>query len=464
MSRTDGLYGTVQRRLIKEMFRLAASDNKKNILRAFAVAEKIAPDNHKYEVRFVKEKVEQDHPALKISRHVLRDLSPTCRDGFINGFVVNALLRGSQKRQDFARRTGHVTPFTVIVSPTMRCNLSCEGCYASKYSTQSDMPAALFQRVVDEAADMGVYLITVLGGEPFIRADLLEVIAANPETYFQIFTNGTLVTPAHVERLAKLGNAALMLSIEGDEPTTDARRGPGTYRELMRTMDLLGQAGLLFGYSATVTRRNWQMLISDEFVDPLVAKGAALSWHFLYMPVGGAPDLELMPTPEQRNQIRLGIERLRATKAMFPVDFWGDAPWIGGCIAGRHYVHVNNEGWVEPCIFCHFATDNIAETSLAEAFNSPYFREIRSRQPFNHNLYMPCMLIDNPQQVREIVEATGAHPTHDGAESLITTLCGALDQYSAEVARVYEQPWMEHEGTAAQEVSRDPVPSEHEAT
>ena len=43
MSRTDGLYGTVQRRLIKEMFRLAASDNKKNILRAFAVAEKIAP-------------------------------------------------------------------------------------------------------------------------------------------------------------------------------------------------------------------------------------------------------------------------------------------------------------------------------------------------------------------------------------------------------------------------------------
>ena len=47
------------------------------------------------------------------------------------------------------------------------------------------MPAALFQRVVDEAADMGVYLITVLGGEPFIRTDLLEVIAANPETYFQ---------------------------------------------------------------------------------------------------------------------------------------------------------------------------------------------------------------------------------------------------------------------------------------
>jgi MoaA/NifB/PqqE/SkfB family radical SAM enzyme len=455
VSRTDGLYGAVQRGLIKEMLKLAASDNKKNILLAFAVAEKIAPDSHKYEVRFVKEKVEQDHPALKIARHVLRDLNPACRDGFINGFVVNALLRGSQKRQTYTRERGLRTPFTVIVSPTMRCNLSCEGCYASKYSTQSDMSAALFQRVVDEAAEMGVYLVTVLGGEPFIRADLLDVVAANPDTYFQIFTNGTLVTPAHVERLAKLGNAALMLSIEGGEQTTDERRGPGTYRELMRTMDLLGGHGVLFGYSATVTRKNWRMLLSDEFVDPLVAKGAAISWHFLYMPVGGAPDVTLMPTPEQRNQVRLGIQRLRSTKAMFPVDFWGDAPWVAGCIAGKHYVHINNEGWVEPCIFTHFATDNIADTSLAEAFNSPYFREIRRRQPFNHNLLLPCMLIDNPHQSREIMAQTGARPTHDGAESLITELCGALDQYSAEVARVYEQPWSEQEGaTSAQETGR----------
>ena len=137
----------------------------------------------------------------------------------------------------------------MIVSPTSgACNLSCEGCYASKYSTQSDMPAALFQRVVDEAADMGVDLITVLGGEPFIRTDLLEVIAANPETDFQIFTNGTLVTPAHVERLAKLGNAALMLSIEGDERTTDARRGPD-YRGLLRpTHDPRRGRLRLFGY------------------------------------------------------------------------------------------------------------------------------------------------------------------------------------------------------------------------
>ena len=103
MSSTDGLYGAVQRGIIKEMFKLAASDDKKSIVRAIGLAEKITPDNHKAEMRFVKEKVQQDHPALKIARHVVHDLSPSCRDGFINAFVVNALLRGSQKRQDFSR-------------------------------------------------------------------------------------------------------------------------------------------------------------------------------------------------------------------------------------------------------------------------------------------------------------------------------------------------------------------------
>jgi len=451
MSTTEGLYGALQRGLVKEILKLAASDNKKNIVRAFQLAEKLTPDNHKEAVRIVTDKVKQDHPALNIARHVVRDLSPACRDGFINAFIFNALLRGSHKRQEFTQATGMYTPFTVLISPTMRCNLHCEGCYASEYAHESDMPAELFQRVVDEAAEMGDYLVTVLGGEPFMRRDLLDIVAANPETYFQIFTNGTLVTPAHIARLAELGNAALMLSIEGDEQTTDLRRGPGTYGKLLRTMDLLKEQGVLFGYSSTVTRRNWEMLLSDEFVDPLVARGAAISWHFLYMPVGRAPNVDLMPTPEQRDRIRLGIQRIRSTKAMFAVDFWGDAPWVGGCIAGKHYLHVTNQGWVEPCIFTHFATSNIADTSLAEAFNSPYFREIRSRQPYVPNLLEPCMLIDNPEQAREIMAKTGAQPTHEGAESLITTLCPALDQYSAGVKRVYDLIWEEEYGEVRNE-------------
>ena len=101
----------------------------------FQLAERITPDNHKYEMQFVRQKIEDDHPALNIARHVL-NLSPKCRDGFINAFVFNCLLRGSQKRQDFNKRTGIPTPFVVLMSPTMRCNLTCEGCYAAEYPSR----------------------------------------------------------------------------------------------------------------------------------------------------------------------------------------------------------------------------------------------------------------------------------------------------------------------------------------
>jgi MoaA/NifB/PqqE/SkfB family radical SAM enzyme len=442
MAATAGLYSMLQRRVINQMLDSAASGNKKSIVRAFKLAETITPDEYKGVVRHVRTKVEEDHPALFIARHVSQKLSPKCRDRFIECLIVNTLLRGVAKRKEFmASAPGLWAPTTILMSPTMRCNLTCAGCFAAEYPPDKDLDQTLLQKIVDEGNDMGVYLFTLLGGEPFIYDGVLDLAARNRQSYFQIFTNGTLIDEEVVTELARLGNVAPMLSLEGDEASTDTRRGAGVYRQLLEVMDMLGEHGVVFGYSATVTRDNWRMLVSDEWVDPLVDRGAVLNWNFLYMPIGRDPDTSLMLTPEERNEFREGVLRIRATKPIFPVDFWGDAPFVKGCIAGKHYMHINSEGWVEPCIFTHFATDNIHDSSLADAFNSHYFREIRRRQPFSHNLLKPCMLIDNPEQSREIMALTGAQPTHPGAESLFTELRADIDDYAAEVERVYAPVW-----------------------
>ena len=70
MSRTGGLYTAAQRQVINQMLKLAASDDKRKIVRAFRLAEKITPDQYKGSVRFVTEKVQDDHPALLIAKHV----------------------------------------------------------------------------------------------------------------------------------------------------------------------------------------------------------------------------------------------------------------------------------------------------------------------------------------------------------------------------------------------------------
>ncbi len=49
---------------------------------------------------------------------------------------------------------------------------------------------------------------------------------------------------------------------------------------------------------------------------------------------------------------------------------------ISGCLAGgRKYFHINANGDIEPCVFCHFAVDNIRRTTMHEALASPFFTE-----------------------------------------------------------------------------------------
>jgi len=53
------------------------------------------------------------------------------------------------------------------------------------------------------------------------------------------------------------------------------------------------------------------------------------------------------------------------------------------------------------------------------------------------------MIIDNPHVLRQVVCEGGAHPTHPGAESLITELAQALDEYAKEYRRVTDPLWPE---------------------
>ena len=243
-------------------------------------------------------------------------------------------------------------------------------------------------------------------------------------------------------KLVELGNVAPQISVEGFQEETDARRGKGAFERAMRAMDNLREAGCIFAFSTTVTSKNIDAITSDEFIDLMIEKGAMYGWYFMYMPVNGETDLSLMPTPEQRDKLRKAVNRFRNTKPILLVDFWNDAPLTGGCInGGRTYLHINHKGDVEPCIFCHYATHNINNSTLKEALLSPFFKHLRSKQPFNYNTLRPCPIIDHPYIMREAITATGAYPTHEGAEKAYTDLADQLDEYAANVKKLFNPVW-----------------------
>ena len=436
---------------------LLANASKGNLIRLSYLAEKIPQkESYREKIRWIRTLFETDHPGLTIARRVLRETNPHHRKKLISNFIVNQLLVGTNRRKAFETEKGFYPPDTMLVSPTMRCNLNCYGCYAGAYS-QEDLPYEVMDRLVGECKEMGIHLVIMTGGEPFLRKDLFDLFEKHEDTLFQIYTNGSLIDEQMIRRFVALGNVVPAISLEGLKEETDGRRGKGQFDRIVKVMEWLKQAGIFFAVSTTQTSQNADVITSDAFIDFLVEKGCILLWNFHYVPVGRNPDLALMATPEQRNRMRERLAYFRATKPMLFVDFWNDGCLTQGCIAaGRKYFHVNANGDIEPCVFCHFASDNVKEKSLAEALNSPLFREIRSRQPFSENLFRPCLLIDHPEQGREIALQHAKYFTHEGAEHLFTDFAQTISAYARAYGEIAEAAWEERiEGREIRPLSAD---------
>ncbi len=83
-------------------------------------------------------------------------------------FFANAVWYGMPKREKLFKEDGIKTPFVILISPSMRCNLRCTGCYAANYSREDDIPYEEVDRIIEEAREIGIYYFIVLGGEPFL--------------------------------------------------------------------------------------------------------------------------------------------------------------------------------------------------------------------------------------------------------------------------------------------------------
>lgn len=381
-------------------------------------------------------------PGREFLHRVVHNTHPRVRERYVARMVASMIFRNSAEIDQARKKLGFTPPPTMLISPTMRCNYRCKGCYAGSYERKDDMSPEVFDRVLTEAEQMGINFITILGGEPFMYPHLFDVLEKHPKSFYQIYTNGALIDEKTATRLVEMGNVAPQISINGPEKHTDESRGSNAFKRCAQAMDNLYAAGAAFGFSSLLTRNNMDMICSDEWVDFLIDKGALYGWLFLFMPVGSDPDMDLMPSPEQRDKMREFQNYVRENKPLLMVDFWNDGVLSGGCIAGgRLYFHVNHKGDVEPCIFCHFATDNIHEKSLTEALRSPFFRDIRAEQPFCYNTLRPCPMIDHPQTMWRIIRENGARPTHEGAEIMFTKLAPEMDKYAEGVKKVMDRAW-----------------------
>jgi len=440
--------------IIKQIVALLSKVSNKNLAKAARLAKSLTRmSDTKSQAEEMAKYFEQGHPSVELAKELLARLNKNCREKLVINFFMNAGILGREQHEIFTKREGFEPPWFLLISPTMRCNLNCLGCSTREFNSSTDLPREIIDKVFNEAKkEMGIYFIVTLGGEMFVRKDIFDIWKAHNDMYFQIYTNGTLIDKKVAKKLAEVGNVTPCLSVEGFKEQTDYRRGPGVWDKIMQAMDNLKEAGVPFGFSATMTKYNADVITSDEFIDFMINKGCLIGWYFQYIPIGKKPDVNLMATPQQRNKLRQMVGRVRNTKPLFLGDFWNDGPYVEGCIAGRQYVHINNWGDVEPCGFVHFTVEglNVKEKTLTEILKSPFYKTMRRRiqaigapEAYSDNMLTPCQIIDQPWVLRDLVKEFGAYATDGGDALLSGEIAKALDEYSRELHKIYDKVWVD---------------------
>ncbi|MBE0477593.1 radical SAM protein [Candidatus Aerophobetes bacterium] len=451
---------------------------------------------NKNAVEVVRKAAKNGHPYVELARLLVQKrLSETPRKKLVDTFFVPWIFTNKIKIQESLEKDGFEAPWFFVISPLKYCDLSCPGCYANADRGKVYLDYNLLNRIASDAKKIGVRFITISGGEPFIYKDekhkknIIDFFHANPDTYFQVYTNATSLIDKDlaeselserikkkdpkaisclervkkaakrnkrlfgkeniVPLLARLGNVTPAISQEGFEEETDARRGEGMYLLIENARKNLTSYGILHGFSITYTRENADILTQEKLIDDIINQDASFGWFFLYIPKGREPNVNLVPTTEQRIRLRDFAWEMRNKKSLFIGDFWNDGPWVGGCIAGaRKYFHIRADGKITPCVFADFSIGHIEKDfyqegkSLKDVIQHPAFRFIRAKQLEIENKCTPCCIIDNPLILREAVEKFNLKPALPGEEEVIQgNVAKFLDTYSEEIKKATQSFW-----------------------
>jgi MoaA/NifB/PqqE/SkfB family radical SAM enzyme len=358
---------------------------------------------------------------------ISKDVARKMIDVFLSdSFKVNREAHLTDVKLEYEKKYGEYPPKFLVLSPEKACNLECVGCYAScSPGKGTHLDFELSQRIVREAHDiLGSRFITISGGEPLMYHSqgktVLDIFEEFKDTFFLMYTNGTLINKKIAAKLAELGNVVPLVSVEGYEAETDARRGKGVYKKILGALANLREVGVPFGISVTATSKNYEILLTDEFYKYYFDElGASHMWQFQMMPIGKAKDaMELMITPKQRVKLYEKWEHvIRDLRYPF-ADFWNSASLSTGCIAyGRWngYFYIDFEGNIAPCVFVPYSVEKIQDIyakggTLADALQSGFLKNGRKWQKDHgfakedHDgkyLLMPCSIRDNYKNFRE---------------------------------------------------------------
>jgi radical SAM protein with 4Fe4S-binding SPASM domain len=302
---------------------------------------------------------------------------------FIDELAQMGILACAEDSQDYGR-----VPERLIIELTTACNLRCKTCYvAASRARESELSTQEVKELLREAACSGTASVAFLGGEPFMKPDLIDLVEAALDRFsdVQVSTNGTRTDHAFLQRFAGVKGLTLQVSLDGpDQASNDAIRGKGSFTKALGFLNLARQLGLRTSISSVLNRCNYNLV--GGLCDFALDQGCVLAiFHKVHI-FGRAEEFpEIIPSQAQLMH-GMGVllqkfcqyEGPGRMKVDFPHNrcFRGDpaldASYLG-CHFGRAFAYVTSQGDLVCCSHLQngqFNYGNVRKKGLIELWQT----------------------------------------------------------------------------------------------
>jgi radical SAM protein with 4Fe4S-binding SPASM domain len=280
-------------------------------------------------------------------------------------------------------------PVLSEIAVTYRCNLRCRFCYAAcgcqgARGSMDEMTTRQVVRVLKIIRrDAKVPSVSFTGGEPALREDLEELVAAARATGLRtnLITNGTLLAGNDLaRRLRRAGLTSAQVSLEG--PTADVHDGltgvAGSFARTREGLQALRQAGIHTHTNTTINALNADHL--EGLVRLIADLGITRMSANMVIPAGSAADRRVQVPYSRIGEVVL---RVREAARRYGVEFLWYSPTpmcifnplamgMGNksCAACDGLLSVSPAGDVLPCSSYPEPVGNLLDQPFEEIWSS----------------------------------------------------------------------------------------------
>lgn len=316
----------------------------------------------------------------------------------IETYSPQALLRRSWMREKCG-----FAPEGYAVALTDNSNISCKYCY---YKASPNNGGVIdFNKLSIILTEMkeifGIRFVTLTGGETTLH--LREIASRRRDITFFCYTNSVLLNYDYCKDLTRLGNVIPALTIIGGKETHSKIRGDKNYDQVLAAARCLKDLSLIWGFSLTESRVNYDEIVSGGLLDDLLRFKPNFIRMIPYMPVGRGADKWAL-TSEEYARISALIRSYKSRTIIH--DYINDQSLGIPCMAGGiRSFFITEKLEISPCVFMglsvpiKFSNRSNMRSNIMEIMKSHHYFKNARKLARRHRR---CIILENPNWRQEI--------------------------------------------------------------